>query len=403
MNVLKLQKIELLKGLYYFMPFVVLLGGPKIVPLVFYLGILLGCILFYKEYLNLWHIKSFRNYIFLVLWLLLSTIFFTKNSELSFKPALHVLSLSLFVGLTIIWAKSASDQTIKNFGKIFGFSGLILIVLSAFNYFCCIWTMNLSLARFEHPLYEQNSNTTIFFIGISFIAYLFSCRPMSRKSYLWLIWLAGILVFSIGFWGYLSRGAFLGLGLAALSLLVWQIKWFKWLLLGFSLFIVLILFEPSYLMDWLRRGDGGRLDIWKHAWDLIQKNWIFGQGIMSAKGPMFIEGLANHPHSLYFSVILSAGVFGIIFYILLLGRALLNAYQVMCQGSNKAQYLLFFWVWLVFGLGVGFFDLKNPINSYDVEWMLLWFPLAALIGLSANGGNPYNSNASLHQPRQPEH
>jgi O-antigen ligase len=155
--------------------------------------------------------------------------------------------------------------------------------------------------------------------------------------------------------------------------------------------IVVLAAAPVRVWDTIaelaERADSSRLAIWQAAWQEIVQRPIFGHGLANV---FPVAEPFSHPHSLYLSSLYYGGIIGFLLLIALLASL---AFRVL--GRIRGSAGLLFALLLAHVVLVGAFDLAQIFREVSEQWLLLWLPIAMIIGLSArqpNSGQP----ASAH-------
>lgn len=97
-------------------------------------------------------------------------------------------------------------------------------------------------------------------------------------------------------------------------------------------------FELYASMDKLDQLSSGRIEIWRIANKVIENNFILGTGIGG-----FQSKFGAYPHNLYFDLMTTHGVVGLIVFLVVITRCLINFKKM--KGTKKYLTLIFFILW----------------------------------------------------------
>lgn len=125
----------------------------------------------------------------------------------------------------------------------------------------------------------------------------------------------------------------------------------------------------------LQRGVSFRPAIWQEAWRQIQEALWFGHGFsapMVVRVPGLEETLAD-PHNLTLGVLYQSGIVGGVFWLLLYGVALYQAWI-----KRHAPLVLAAATTLIFGLMAGMTEGSSFMSRPKEHWFLIWIPFGLL-------------------------
>jgi O-antigen ligase len=228
-----------------------------------------------------------------VLWLL-------KLDESQLKSVINVSVLSIFLvtlASVIYLFTTVPEFQVWKLSYTLGWSfsqnivatecGLLLL-LSAFGVSLARtqverWVLGLSVLFFLWMVWETGSRGTILAIG--FVALYMLARRLPRRQRYWL--LLPVVVVCAGF--------------ASLSLETVK-----------QLFPFLYHGNELEFFFTGQGGDRGRIPIYLDSLKALQDSWLTGYGINTFKFYDFSHGY-THPHSIYLDLMISAGLFGVVF------------------------------------------------------------------------------------------
>ena len=218
--------------------------------------------------------------------------------------------------------------------------------------------------------------------GFATLTVLHTAHTVSARP----VWLSALLLAPLvaAVWLTGSRNAVLSLILGSGVLLLAHHQptpqRFVWSVLGvFSVVALGVTFawlQPEIRELVFPRGDSYRLIIWEQTWLRIQDSPWFGVGVLSSDDVVMGDLRFNHPHSLYLSVALHGGMFGLVLCGWLLLRVL-REFQIAYHHQD-----------VKFGLGV--LGLALPAYTLDGHelldkigdtWFLIWLPVAIATGM----------------------
>ncbi|MFU2315374.1 O-antigen ligase family protein [Rahnella sp. PCH160] len=117
-----------------------------------------------------------------------------------------------------------------------------------------------------------------------------------------------------------------------------------------------------------------RLSIWRHTFEVVSPDIIFGYGF--DKSLNFINYSGEHittTHSLYLGAMLKGGLIGLVSLLLLLGYIARRAFGYIKE-DRRFEAAIFIFM-LIFYVSQGMFNIGNPSEC----WYLFWFPIAVLL------------------------
>jgi hypothetical protein len=191
------------------------------------------------------------------------------------------------------------------------------------------------------------------------------------------------LIFTIALYLCGSLGIVVGLGFAVafalshrlVSAQHWRQRY--WLALACVAIVGLLLLHEylSVLIAFLPRGLSFRDIIWTEMLaQMSPSDWLWGHGLgHSLQIDMASGERYPHAHSIYFTMLYSTGIIGIMMLMALLTTALVSTYKLGTAEARVAGTML------AFGMGGLALDGDQLMTKLDVHWLLIWLPLA-LIG-----------------------
>jgi hypothetical protein len=147
-------------------------------------------------------------------------------------------------------------------------------------------------------------------------------------------------------------------------------------LIGCSLLVaVLVAFGWISPVDWLRRADAGRFELWSHFWSLSWQHPWRGNGVAPGLAFTIKNGLStDNPHNMLLETFERSGLPGAISWLGIAVAALLAGLSYWRIAAGLAPLAL-----VVYLLTHGLFESLTPVGTADFFWVYLWIP----IGLSA--------------------
>lgn len=141
----------------------------------------------------------------------------------------------------------------------------------------------------------------------------------------------------------------------------------------------------------IERGQGtaSRLTLWAQTLEHIEEAPVFGNGWGSDLRLDSVWGLdVKSPHNVYLSVFAFTGAIGMTMFLATIGYALYSASSDVARGIPRVSTLI-----LILGLIANIFDGYFPIQNLGFEWLILWMPVAILIGERMRSGDPRPTQA----------
>ena len=139
---------------------------------------------------------------------------------------------------------------------------------------------------------------------------------------------------------------------------------------------------PHALQSAIKRGDNGRLEIYRAGWHAMDNVWL-GTGQWGVSGIWQCElqsktdiTLMSHLHSACFATFVHGGFIGAVLLMLLLGCGVMRAYRLAAQ--NDATWIAL----LAFGCSGLLFDgesLASLATAPRFEGLLFWLPLTVAL------------------------
>jgi O-antigen ligase len=217
------------------------------------------------------------------------------------------------------------------------------------------------------------------------LSHTFRMKPTrNRYAFYLLMCLAISSIFSL-LMATASRGALLSMFVGIfLFILFWKNA------VKAKVFLILSLLAASYLvynviirddekfksrvLAVIEEGEIGRNDIWKASINIIDDNFLFGVGRMSALPVMQkYSGKAMDPHNVFLYVFLTAGLAGFLFFFFFVFRIGYYVYEDFRKNGNPMYFVIFIILILNMSKAGGFMNKT-----------FLWFILAFLIGSVLN-------------------
>lgn len=149
-------------------------------------------------------------------------------------------------------------------------------------------------------------------------------------------------------------------------------------LVAFAALATALVVAPDVAGDlrFVERGMASRPVLWQQTLERALEAPVVGLGWGTDLGLENVSGrYEKSPHNVYLSVFAYTGVVGLTLFLVVIGYALRCAWTDVQRGSPRIASLV-----LVLGLVANVFDGYFPIQNLGVEWLILWLPVAALIG-----------------------
>lgn len=135
--------------------------------------------------------------------------------------------------------------------------------------------------------------------------------------------------------------------------------------------LALVLAFPGSVEQALLRGAGLRPQIWAAVWAQASSAPLFGNGLVTPLSVVADKQTFGNAHSAYLQVFWQGGAVGLGLFLILLGTALRQAWQL---GRQRQDYTLFcLWIFAACAMVT---DFDTLIDRPRDQWMLFWFPLA---------------------------
>lgn len=131
--------------------------------------------------------------------------------------------------------------------------------------------------------------------------------------------------------------------------------------------------EADWLLrEMLARADSYRLMIWEITWDAVQSRPLFGYGL-AAEFPL--PEPFSHPHNLYLAALYYGGIVGAV----LLFALWASLAARVTTGVRPPDRMLVLCL-LVHIVVSGMSDLGQIFKSPSEQWLIIWLPVAMIIG-----------------------
>ncbi|AQZ35213.1 hypothetical protein BHQ29_19320 [Pseudomonas sp. LPH1] len=341
--------------------------------LLLWLPVLLAVLVLHKRLLPAWRTnKVFGGLLLMLLgWAALSTLWTTAEEPL--KELKRVLYVGLFLLLFQILAELRSAFVWKGLGLAF-----VALALS------CPVSFYLFYVQGMHPLYARldgigQAGHPILGAYVMALAVMWGLQFMPRLAWQRVVW--GMLIALLVTFIVLgqSRGALLALGLAALSMPLWNGGRVAWLV-AITACVLAVLGAVLFMPFILERGFSYRPEIFASSMQMIMHNPWLGLGIGSEYRVFtanFPDGF-DHSHNAFTHAAIELGIPGL----LLWGGLWLEAFRVAWLQRSSWEGRL-----LLSSLLVAFvalqFDAASLWDSPRAEWFVSWLPIGLAMALAA--------------------
>ncbi|AYN68446.1 O-antigen ligase domain-containing protein [Euzebyella marina] len=323
-------------------------------------------------------IISVRQYLIpLILFTIIGVISTALNSSYaeSIEGAYNERVITLIILMTLMVSHFYEDSTLVD-------KALNAYVVSiSLLYFLFLIGIGSDFKGGRLLLFGENPNS----IGVKVvIAFLICVSRLITEKFDW----KKLLLYSVAIISCLnliilsgSRGAlvsvFISLALLVLFMRINILKKMIFFLIGISfsvLFMTMIMKSNPVFKERILRtiesGDTGRSDLWQSSLLIIEDNLFFGVGLAGALPEMLrYTGRLIDPHNVFLYVLMTTGVFGLLFYLIFILRLSKNLYQKFRQ-NGEVVYMVMLAV-VVFNMGK---------TGGAISKIFFWFFFAVLIG-----------------------
>ena len=215
--------------------------------------------------------------------------------------------------------------------------------------------------------------------GFALVLLLHLCLWKSRRAIP--VWISLGLPAGFAIWLTETRGVYMGLGVALISLLLDRLGFrvdrtlLVALLLSLTVVATIFIAYPllPWLLDWaLPRGTSMRLEIWSTAIASIsEQHLLFGKGQLDP-GHLTYESLTFlHPHSLLVSTLYFGGLLGLTLLLLTMG---ITIRQLLLARHDEQRSLAIGLV--TFSYSVLLLDGAEVLTKVDFLWLIFWLPVS---------------------------
>lgn len=322
----------------------------------------------YRELSALLASDSFRIYLLLALWVVLSLAWSgAEEKAISLvKRPIYVAALFIGVFFLLRWSERGFHLLLKT-------SAVLATLLTSYWLYKFISTGGSPATRFTG--YGPSVNPVHFsqVLGFFFL-YWFLSWWQSPKRVAWLE-LIGMLVFLIALVYTNSRSPFLGILFAIL--LIWAVKPCQkigWVLIGLSAAITVFYLHPSIRI--LEPNTSYRFDVWREVFAKLSETPLVGHGYDT--GIEFYLAKLNSTftdtHSIHVGVLYELGVIGLIIWAGLYASLARDFFR-----SEKSFLVILSSCLVLFGIGSGSTDGMTYLSRPKEHWFLLWIPMSILV------------------------
>ncbi len=236
--------------------------------------------------------------------------------------------------------------------------------------------VSVSVADAVHP--NVMAGILVIFLPVltGFLLFVRGDMPIGQKALIFFVNLCGMAVLVLT----QSRGALISYALVLVGMFCLRFRW-GWvglggagLVLGWKIAQIGVgQFLDAVLVGATLGGMGGREQIWRRAWYMIQDFPLTGVGmglfgdVADALYPFadFAAGRIPHAHQLFLQVAVDLGIPGFIAWVTILGIVCASAWQLYRKGlKNKNGWLA--------GLGVGLFGSQMALCLHGLLDAVTW-------------------------------
>ncbi len=367
------------------------ISAPALTTLSYYLLLLPSLFfLLYREknasLSQLYRSRTMQSFSVLFAYILVHTLAFSDVHEGTIKTLKYTAVTYLFFVATAIFFIHSTQAQLTRLSRNFGYLGAISAVISIGLFYTGGQQNNprlVPIGRAEHEImgsfvyaicglcalhavfqpsglkYRISSFIAVFIIGVMITL---TQSRMAMGSYL--------LCVGIGTWGMLLRHH------SCKKLLLFS-------LFPTVLVALIIAFIPAlqqtllhYVDSLLLRGDSFRIALWALTIQGIEAHPWIGNGMRAyIRHPQ-----ANAPHNIYLATAFHIGIPGLVLFIIALAnviKTLVSALKARLSSHIPLLALL-----LLNGLLSGITEYGQMVKSPNPLWLIFWFPIAAIIGVS---------------------
>lgn len=178
-----------------------------------------------------------------------------------------------------------------------------------------------------------------------------------------------------------TRGAWFGLGAAALLIILWNQSRRAWLVLGAGVLIALLttyVWWDKIVFEFTYRKLSGRGPIWDYFFSSMPGHWVIGHGL----GTPFIykwpgqETISPHAHSLYLQQIYDSGLISLGLLIIGLSCLAFEAWKL-----KNSYWIRLAIPALMFALVAMLTDVERIYTRPGDYWTVFWLPVAIILAV----------------------
>ena len=311
----------------------------------------------------------------------------------------------VYMAITTVWhAPTISTDVVKYLLRSFSIFGFVLLTAALImrfqdDYFALLKVVSLFAAfmallsigmwysehSFPHerligagPMRNPNPSAYVYALfGVLCVNFSVTERTNWRR-YLFLAAGSALLVFT---WLTGSRAAIAAL-IAASSVLLLVAKGHRQRTITLSVLLLplisLAAVDGSTLSEYINRGWSMRNEIWQSAFDQIVQEFWFGYGYLADLPDLYVQSTGEYFHSThngFIGTMRYGGTVGLLIFLVLIGFATKTAFQ-LAQRGRGALYLALMVYSIICLLG----DIDKVIHRPQETWVVLWLPLALIIG-----------------------
>jgi O-antigen ligase len=195
-----------------------------------------------------------------------------------------------------------------------------------------------------------------------------------------------VLLTTVGLTG--SRSGYLAVAVGTVALAAAQPdhRLLKWYGIGGGVAGVLgvlaaIAMAPELTIHILPRGTSLRPEIWAAQIEaLVADGPIFGRGLLTDDSVTVAGQLYQHPHSLFLSVLVQGGAFGLVLFIAMMVVAGARLWRARWQPAGRLGFAL-----LAGGIAGQLFDGHELIDKVGLSWFYVWLPAGLALAVRRRG------------------
>jgi putative inorganic carbon (hco3(-)) transporter len=327
------------------------------------------------------YIKSVLKQKLLVLlgiFLLLIGVTYTSFTSQNILKSLGILKSWFLIPILFLIILLTTKPKIKQLLRALCWSGFIVALVGIFYLLLGILTYDNRLGSF----YLHPNHLAMYLAPCWLIAFNLLTTPKKRnKKFLWSFVL---LIISVTLFFTFSYGAWLGIFLSSLIILIDK-KNIKKICLALLIFVIILIIgfcHPKFqnILTSERSSLHSRLIIWRSALHILKDHWIGGIGpgtfqihYLSYQEfyPSYLEWAVPQPHNIFLAFWLQAGLVGFIGFLVILERFFTKTIRTIRQNKKEASFSLLLFSLMTYTLIHGLVDTLYWKNDLSIIFWLI--------------------------------